>query len=288
MSHRLHLAVLALLVCTGCATNGASGPFPEFPVKSWQVQSASSGTIYFRNDGKRPVTIAVITLTRCVNTRETCKDYPVNLTVEPGQTVVGMKVGRFTATQRWSFGFAFQAGNGRDATVALTPDDGIPRPTLTTARMPTIPAENFVPVVAPTEVGARCVATRGTTLPKGHRVLAMMFFPTRGAVVPVRAIDVIYDGSGAAYEYKDLRGEINVVQLSQTEHTSSRSTLVGGGHHTKISLDLLNQTGTASNSDDKGKETLVRLSGPNLLTAESLGRPGELIAWIWKECKHTP
>lgn len=231
------------------------------------------------------MTITVITLTRCVNIRQTCSDYQVNLTVEPGQTVAGLKVERFAATQRWSFGFVFQAGKGRDAKVALTPDDGIPRPALSRERMSTIPVEDFAPAVPPTSVGASCIATRGAALPNGHRQLAMMFFPTKNGV-PVRSIGVKYDTSGAAYEYTDRRGEVTVVQLSLDEGTSSRSTLVGGGPHTTISLDLLSQTGTATNSDNNGEETIVRLAGPNLLTAESLGRPADLIARIWKECKN--
>ncbi len=272
------LAVLAWLVCAGCATHVGPAPQPGAPVRSWQVRSSDGGSaqLYLRNDATRTQTVSVITLIGCVNTRESCTDYPVHLVIEPGKTVVGMKVQRFTAGRRWSFSASIRVDLDPLAGEAPTIVPAVRR-AIPADQLRTIEVEEFVPAVRAITSAGRCGIMQRGTLSTGSIALVMFFAPSKRSK-PERMVSVIYDADGNAISYSDMRGDFFTPKEGSPDTPPARP-------RTTISLTPGTQSGMLRNDGGGLPETWFRVSGPDLLTAASLGRPAQLIARIWKECK---
>ena len=237
--------------------------------------------IYFRNDDTRPITIVHLTLDKCENIRQRCGDYPANLLIEPGKTVVGLRVQRLDAKLAWDYSFQFSSRSAPAPMNTPTMIVGGTQVITTTAPiggsmgpLKVIDVAQFQAVVPPLTTGGSCAVLRAPDIPEGHQALVMAFVAVRGQR-PARSVMVRYDANGAAYDYSDNRDEsVDPVPTNGTQ----------GGRHTTISLDLVRQTGMLRNVAAGLPDEWFRVTGPNLPKAESLGRPEELIARILKEC----
>lgn len=274
------LAVLALLVCAGCATHVGPAPQPGVPVRSWQVRASdgSSAQLYLRNDATRSQTVSMITLIGCVNTRETCADYPVHLVIEPGKTVVGMKVQRFTTGRTWSFVASIRVDLD---SLAGEPPTIVPavRRIIPADQFRTIDVEEFVPAVRAITSAGNCGIMQRGTLSTGSIALVMFFAPSKRSK-PERMVSVIYDADGNAISYSDMRGDFFTPKEGTPDTPPARP-------RTTISLTPGTQSGMLRNDGGGLPETWYQVNGLGLLTAASLGRPAEVIAKIWKECRAT-
>ena len=85
-----------------------------------------------------------------------------------------------------------------------------------------------------------------------------------------RQVLVRLDASGKAYGFYDTRHDPADSGPDRRE--------------TRITLDLVQQIALVQNSGGGTPATAFRATGPTLLTAVSLGKPGDLIARIVKEC----
>ena len=283
MSQHLRLACAAAftVTCAACGANANPGPAatPGVPIRTWSVLAADSAerSIYFRNDDTRTITIDHLMLDRCENIRQRCGDYPANLVIEPGKTVLGLKVQRFDRKLAWNYSFQFHSrsapvlmgttsmvGGGSQVIRTTAPIGGSMGP------LKVIDVAEFKAAVPPLATGASCGVVRVPDLPEGHQALALMFVAVRGQR-PARMVMVRYDANGSAYDYSDNREEV-----------------VDGaadGRRTTVSLDLVRQTGMLRNSGGGSPDEWFRVTGPGLPTAENLGRPADLITRAWKECR---
>lgn len=280
--YRLARAAALVLACAACGANANPGPaaIPGVGIRTWSVLAADGAerAIYFRNDDSRPITIVHITLDKCENIRQRCGDYPANLLIEPGKTVLGLKVQRLDAKLAWDYSFQFNSRTAPAPMSTATMITGGTQVISTTAPiggsmgpLKTIDVAQFQAVVPPLTTGGSCAVLRVPDIPEGHQALAMVFVAVRGQR-PARMVMVRFDASGSAYDYSDNREEI--------------VDGIADGRRTTVSLDLIRQTGMLRNSGGGSPDAWFRVTGRDLPTAENLGRPAEMIARIWKECRN--
>ena len=259
----------ALLILPIVAAAPAAGqvrpPVAGQPYQYWDVLQADGGErkVYFRNDSPNPITITEVVVQRCENTRQQCGTYPANLVVQPGKTVVAFKIERYDDKLGWSFAYTFRTGGQTQMVVRPTPPGA---GMVTTVQ--TVPVDSLAPAVAAWTENGSCGTATIPNLPAGHKALMMVFGTATQPTA--RMVMVRIDANGSAYDFMDVRREV-----SDSGPDPRRS---------QIMLDLVRQTATVQNSGGGQPLTVFRASGPNLLTAASLGVPGETIARMVKEC----
>jgi hypothetical protein len=243
------------------------------PFQYWDVLEVDGGArkVYFRNDGAVPITITQVVILKCENTRQTCGTYPANASVAPGKTVVAFKAEQLDRKLGWSFAYTFHThiegsastmpGRPPDLTIR-TPDGGAG------VMLQSVAVDALMPAVAAFSEGASCGSVTVPDLPAGHRVLLMIFGTATQPTA--RRVIVRLDASGTAYDFLDIRRD------PADTGTDRRQT--------QITLDLVRQTATVRNSGGGVPATAFRATGPTLLTAVSLGNPGETIARMVQEC----
>ncbi|MGH7524113.1 MAG: hypothetical protein ACREK8_07400 [Gemmatimonadales bacterium] len=265
------LAALGILSMVRVApvAGQARPPVPGQPYQYWDVLEADGGArkVYFRNDSPTPLTITELDVQRCENTRQQCGSYPANLVVQPGKTVVAFKIERYDNKLGWSFAYTFRT-RGQTQTVMPSSPPGVGM----AATVQTVPVDSLAPAVAAWTENGSCGIARVPNLPEGHRALMMVFgTPSQPTA---RMVMVRLDANGSPYDYMDMRREV-----SDSGPDPRRS---------QITLDLVRQTAMVQNSGGGQPAALLRASGANLLTAASLGMPGETIARMVKECGGSP
>jgi hypothetical protein len=273
---RRSIAIASLLLSSG-GWMRASAQAPKavagIPFQYWDVLEADGGArkVYFRNDSDVPITITEVVIQKCENTRQTCGTYPANAVVAPGKTVVAFRAERLDRLAGWSFAFSFHTDFKR----IVTTSSGAPPSAMTGGRdgsppvmVQSVAIDALVPEVAAFSDGGTCGKVTVLDLPPGHRALLMIFGTASQPVA--RRVMVRLDGNGSAYDFLDIR------------HNPDDSG--PDPRQTQITLDLVRQTVTVRNSGGGAPGTLFRANGPTLLTAASLGKPGEVIARIVKEC----
>jgi hypothetical protein len=274
---RSFLSVALLLVAGGaCATHTGPAPLPSAAVRSWQVYSTdgASARIFFRNDASTTQTISSITLLQCVNTREDCKPYPVHLVLEPKQVLVGMTVQRRNAGQRWSVASSYTIDRHAGDPELVGPK-GASR-LIAGDQVKQIAVEEFVPAVRAMTTSGTCGEMRRGVLTPGSKALVMFFSPSKRSKAE-RMVSVIFDADGRAVSYNDQRGDIFVKDQANPDAPRANP-------RTVISLDLVRNSGMLHNDGGKIEDRYYVVSGPDLATANSLGRPADLVSRIWKEC----
>jgi len=267
----LRSLLLAALVPVAASAQ-APKPVPGQPFQYWDVEDIDGGArrVYFRNDSPAPITITQLVITRCDNTLQNCGTFPANLVVAPGKTVMAFKVERLDKKLGWRFGYSFRtAGQPAVAPVpppqSLTmggPGGGAPMTLKNTA------LDSLVPSVTAFTGGASCGKVRVPDLPPGHRVLFMVFGTAEQPTA--RRVMVRLDTNGSPYDVLDIRQD-----PADTTSTARR---------TQITIDLVRQSVIVMNSGGGQPATAFRATGTTLLTATSLGMPGETIARMVKEC----
>jgi hypothetical protein len=278
-------ALVVVVVSTAGAQANGIPPAPRtgFPLTSWQEISAgrNSGSVYFRNETGRPIVVNTVTLAACENVSEACDEQAaaVNVKVPPGRVVEALQVHRRDPGKGWSFAFWFEAGKRPESEpVSLRVGEAVTPHTV-------VSVDQVAPIGGAITEAAKCTPTHPRGLPAEHRVLVMLF--TSAGFTATRSVVVWFDGAGAAYRYQDRRGHPDLAIASRVRDVVLTSTIHSPEPSALIQLDLAHDNGTVVTSDGEGGEITTYVAGPNLLTAESLGRPADLIARIWKECKNT-
>jgi hypothetical protein len=278
---QVRVSVLVLMVTGAMSLSGqGKGPprIPGVPLAAWQElhPDKNSASIYFRGDGTKPLTVNTVTTVACNNTRQPCGEYTVDLKVEPGQVVEALQLHRLDEKKSWSFGFLFEAGQQR-------PGSGAHQPA---TEDPVVPIEQAAPAYGTTVTRGRCSReVTSTSLPAKHRILQMYFMKDDLAsrFAFTRTVTVRFDETGTAYLYDDWRGYPDVAVASRQKGVVAQSIMHSPEPNVSIHFDLPGDSGFIVTSLPTG-EISQRVRGPGFLTAESLGRPGEMIARIWKEC----
>ena len=87
--------------CTGCRTN-CTDVDPE------SSGGLRQGCVLMRNDGTRPIVIATLTLSNCVNTLQVCDVYHPNVAIAPGETVIVLRIQPLHPGRVYKFEFEYQ------------------------------------------------------------------------------------------------------------------------------------------------------------------------------------
>jgi len=261
------LLLFALAPLAGPAQ--APKPVPGQPYQFWDVVDVDGGArrVYFRNDSPNPITITELVIQRCDNTRQTCGSYPAKVVVAPGKTVMPFKIERLDRALAWQFSYSFHVA-GQPTTVPANPT---PTPTMgrnSPIALQVTTIDSLLPAVAPISEGPSCAKVRTPDLPPGHHELSMVFGTATQPAA--RRVRVLLDGNGSPYDFSDIRQD-----LADTTSTPRQ---------TQITIDLVRQTVFLLNSGGGEPSAAFRATGATLLTAESLGKPGETIARMVKEC----
>lgn len=263
----------SLLVTSGAVAVSAQAPkpVPGRPYQFWDVEDIDGGArrVYFRNDSPAPITITQLVITRCDNTLQNCGTFPAGLVVAPGKTVLAFKVERLDKKLAWSFGYSFRTAGQPSAMASPPPGFTVRGPSGgSPMSLNNTTPDSLSPSVAAFTEGASCGKVQVPDLPPGHRVLFMIFGT---AVQPTsRRVMVRLDANGSPYEFVDIRQDPD-----DTTSTARR---------TQITIDLVRQSVIMLNSGNGQPTTAFRATGTALLTAASLGMPGETIAKMVKEC----
>jgi hypothetical protein len=271
------LIVIASLLASSAGWMRLAGqapkPAPGIPFQQWDVLEADGAArkVYFRNDTTIPITITQLVIQRCENTRQTCGNYPANVVVAPGKTVVAFRVEQLDRKLGWSFGFTFRTHIEGGVTMSSGPPPGAMMqgpnggPPI---RLQAVAIDSLVPDVAAFTEGGACGKAIVPDLPPGHRALLMVFGTATQPAA--RRVMVRLDASGSPYDFLDIR-----------RNPDDRS---ADPRQTQITLDLVRQTAMLRNSGGAAPATMFRATGATLLTAASLGKPGEVVARMVKEC----
>jgi hypothetical protein len=248
-------------------------PVAGMPYQYWDVLEADGGArkVYFRNDSPSPMIITQVVIQRCENTRQLCGSYPANLVVAPGKTAVAFRIERLDAKLAWSYSYSFRTHSDAPpppVTTGIPPGAVIRGPDGSTSVMQSVPIDSLAPDVAGWSDGATCGSVTVPDLPAGHKALLMIF--GTAAQPAARQVMVRLDANGSAYDYSDIRRDPGDVSASP--------------RRTQITIDLVRQVAMVRNSGGTTPTSFFRATGPTLLTARSLGVPGDVIAKIVKEC----
>jgi hypothetical protein len=242
------------------------------PYQYWDVLEADGGArkVYFRNDSPSPMVITQVVIQRCENTRQLCGSYPANLVVAPGKTAVAFRIERLDAKLGWSYSYSFRTHSDAPPTVTtgIPPGAVIRGPDGSTSVMQSVPVDSLAADVAGWIDGATCGSVTVPDLPAGHKALLMIFGTATQPTA--RQVLVRIDANGSAYDYSDTRRDPNDLSANP--------------RRTQITIDLVRQLAMVHNSGGTTPPTFYRATGPTLLTAASLGAPGEVIAQIVKTC----
>jgi hypothetical protein len=247
-------------------------PVAGMPYQYWDVLEADGGArkVYFRNDSPSPMVITQVVIQRCENTRQLCGSYPANLVVAPGKTAVAFRIERLDAKLGWSYSYSFRTHSDAPPTVTtgIPPGAVIRGPDGSTSVMQSVPVDSLAADVAGWIDGATCGSVTVPDLPAGHKALLMIFGTATQPTA--RQVLVRIDANGSAYDYSDTRRDPNDLSANP--------------RRTQITIDLVRQLAMVHNSGGTTPPTFYRATGPTLLTAASLGAPGEVIAQIVKTC----
>ena len=93
-----------------CATQPVvEGPAPQQgeSVQHWiaEVPGTFDHAVYLRNDSDSTIIVTGLSVTRCENTRQACADYPMNVGVAPGKTVVVIRFRVIDEDRAWAFAY---------------------------------------------------------------------------------------------------------------------------------------------------------------------------------------
>ena len=270
------VAIASLLVpSAGSARIVGQAPKPVagIPYQFWDVLEADGGArkVYFRNDADVPITITQVVIQKCENTRQVCGTYPSNAVVAPGKTVMAFRTERLDRLKGWSSAYSFRTDFQRTGTVTSGPPPGAMMASPgggPPVKLQSIAIDSIVPDVPAFSDGGSCGRVMVPDLPPGHRALLMVFGTATQPAA--RRVMVRLDASGTAYDFLDTR------RNPDDSGPDSRQT--------QITLDLVRQTAMVRNSGGTAPMTYFRAVGPTLLTAVSLGKPGDVIARMVKEC----
>lgn len=266
----MRIALLTLLACgAGLGTAYAQSGNPDTPLTTWDVMEADSGgrAVYVRNNTKQPITIEAVVITRCDNIRQNCGEHPANLVVQPGKSMLAFRIERLDRHEGWGWSYTLRTKREPvPATVTAAPQGVMVGPDGSRVTVLSISVDSFHAAVPALISGAACGNIRVLDLPEGHKALLMIFGTPDRPVA--RRVMVRYDANGNAYDYFDLRRD----PVTDSAETS-------------ITLDLVRQTGLLRNNPGGSQpQEWFRVTGANLVHAESLGRPDSAIARVLREC----
>ena len=103
-------SVCTLMACATSAPPGPPAPVAGQTVQTWirSLPEDSGKVVFMRNDGTRPIVIATLTLTNCVNTLQVCDVYHPNVAIAPGETVIVLRIQPLHPGRVYKFEFEYQ------------------------------------------------------------------------------------------------------------------------------------------------------------------------------------
>ncbi len=285
--HALAAATVALLsLAIGATSASAQQKAPKGNrgtlLVAWEETAKDKNytSIYFRNDFPLDIIVDTVELSSCTGTRESCDAHQVDVKIPSGQIVEVMQVHSTRPGKAASFRFSFSAGSRRTA-----PDSPRLLGREAPDSIPVVPVEEIPPLVDATTSPPRCTRSPDADQAPGQRRLSVWFpSPSQGVS---RAVSVWFDPEGKALRYTDRRGPMQIVwaTLPSSGGGLIRSSTTPPGRNSEVDLDLERQTGTITLTDPEWRERVVRVAGPEILTAKSLNNPAEVISWAWKHCR---
>lgn len=134
----------------------------------------------------------------------------------------------------------------------------------------------FQPEIEAIDGRALC---RSTVTPSGSSAgQKLMFVSFNPGSTRARNVSVTLNRDGVPIRYSDLRGDLRgPMHPSVTPDNPI-------GMRTSIAIDLRDTTAMLSNERQGRGYQLLRVKGPDILTAPNLGVPGDMIARIVREC----
>ena len=271
-------ALVAMMASTAGAQAKPKPPIKGLPLSAWQAMNPdkSHRSVYVGSYTPFPMVVSTVTLQGCKNVREPCGDTALRTIIPPQGVVEVLQVHPADSTKGWSFEFSFEAGpvTRAEATNSWVGDD----PVAPTA----IPLEQVPMLAGGIDKDGRCFKVRLVPIPPGHRVLGVLFGKGLGTI---RSVSAWFDSGGIAYRYLDDRRHPEISWYTIGLRTTSEWRITPPEPRVRIELDLARNVGRVTSTDSYGVETIVDFTGTNMLTAESLGRPGEVIAKLWKGCR---
>jgi hypothetical protein len=277
----LLLALGSVASCGSRTIEPATDPGSRPTVEVWKEDledNSNSSVLLARNHGTAPVTITEIRLTVCDNLYQNCGLHQPNVRVDPGETVRVMRLDPSNHGRRPRFGWEFR---WRGLATAM-PTGVAPRPTITTrtmigGAMEERPVEQLRLVVPADDGRSRCVAPRGANLPPGYRQLEMQWGE---GMPPRRSVRVDLDAAGTPVRYNESRGDMRVPPPGVTPP----GPIPDRGARSDVSMDLIAGRVIVFNVLADGTGEQMAAAGRNLLEAESLGRPIDLVRRMIREC----
>ena len=138
----------------------------------------------------------------------------------------------------------------------------------------TAPVSAFIPAIPAVDNDGRCEPVTPADSDSGRLRLAYAFGPRAR---PVRRIEVLFEHD-RVLRYVDNRGDI------RPYHDASISAADPPGPRTVIMIDWVRQRGDFANLVGRQPVVEIRSTGPDVLTAENLGVPSDIVAMISARC----
>lgn len=135
----------------------------------------------------------------------------------------------------------------------------------------------FVPAIAPTARGGQC----GSVPTAPGLSTRALFFPDSAA--PVREVTLVFDSTGRAISYSDVRGDQSPERVTPGPDGAPRIT-EPPGLRTDIFIDLAHRAGMAKNSGGGKPPTTILLHGKAMMRLGNLDDPAHLIAMVKSRC----